>query len=216
MDLIRIIVAVGQDMFRECLTDHLAKEPDLEVVAHTADVSAAVLLARDLSPDVVLMATDMPGRPFRGGGRITRLCPHTRVIFLGTCCADRYVARSIEVGARGYLLKRQRAERVVEAIRDVAAGKLYFVAEVLAGLAVDGKAVASAAKPATRLSRLSHRELEVLRLLAEGLRVREVAADLGVSYKTVDNQTLSLMRKLDIHSRAQLVRYAIREQLTVV
>ncbi len=216
MDLIRIIVADGQDMFRECLIDHLAKEPDVEIVAHTADVSAAVLLARDFSPDVVLMATDMPGRPFCGGGRITRLCPHTKVIFLGACCADRHVARSIEAGARGYLLKSQRAERVVEAIRDVAAGKLHFAAEVLARLAVDERALASEAKPATKFSRLTHRELEVLRLLAEGLRVREVAANLGVSYKTVDNQALSLMKKLDIHSRAQLIRYAIREQLTVV
>jgi len=216
MDLIRIIVADGQDMFRECLTNHLAKEPDLEIVAHTADISTAVLLARDFSPDVVLMATDMPGRPFRGGDRITRLCPHTRLIFLGRCCADRYVARSIEVGARGYVLKSQRAERVVEAIRDVAAGKLHFATEVLARLAVDGKALPSEVKPATKFSRLSHRELEVLRLLAEGLRVRQVAADLGVSYKTVDNQTLGVMKKLDIHSRAQLVRYAIREQVAVV
>ena len=83
-------------------------------------------------------------------------------------------------------------------------------------LAVDGKTLASEAKSATKFSRLTHRELEVLRLLAEGLRVRQVAANLRVSYKTVDNQTLSLMKKLDIHSRARLIRYAIREQLTVV
>ena len=216
MDRTRIIVADGQGMFRECLIDHLAKEPDLEIVGHTADVSTAVLLARDVSPEVVLMATDMPGRPFVGGGRIISLCPRTKVIFLGTSCADRYVARSIEVGARGYVLKGQRAERVLEAIRNVAAGKLHFVPEVLARLAVDGKTLTSEARPATRSSRLTHRELEVLSLLAEGLRVRQVAANLGVSYKTVDNQTLSLMKKLDIHSRAQLIRYAIREELTIV
>lgn len=216
MERISIIICDDHDMFRECLIDRLSGEPDLAIVAGVGDASAAVLLARDFSPDIVLMDVDMPGSPFLAASDITRRCPSTKIIFLSACSADRLVARSIEAGARGYVLKSHRAERVIEAIRDVAAGKLHFVPEVLARLAVDGKSVTLAGMPKTRFSQLTPREVEVLRLLAEGLSVKQVARSLGVSYKTADNQTSSLMKKLDIHSRAELVRYAIREELAVI
>ena len=216
MDRIRVVVSDDQGMLGECLIDRLGKAPDLEIVAEVADPSAAVVVARDLSPDIVLMDIDVPGSPFLAGSEITRCCPSTRVIYLSAYSTDQLVAQSIEAGARGYVLKSHTAERVIAAIRDVAAGRDHFAAEVLARLTVGGKGVTPQEKPRTRFTQLTPREVEVLGLLAKGLSVKQVAKRLGVSYKTVDNQTCSLMKKLDIHSRAELVRYAIREKLAVV
>ncbi|NLX58407.1 MAG: response regulator transcription factor [Phycisphaerae bacterium] len=216
MDSIRIVVADDHEMFRECLVERLNQEPDLQVQAHVGDAAETAMLVRDINPDVVLLDIDMPGSPFVAAGEIARRSPSTKVIFLSDRHADRHIARCIDVGARGFILKSHDVRSLVTAIRDVAAGQWHFVPEVLCRMVVQGDTLSLKESPQTRLSQLTPREVEVLRLLAEGQSVKQAARSLGVSYKTVDNQASSLMRKLDIHSRAELVRYAIREELAVV
>ncbi|MBN2583740.1 MAG: response regulator transcription factor [Planctomycetes bacterium] len=216
MDHIRVVAADDHEMFRECLVERLNQEPDIQVIAHVGDAAEAALLVRDMCPEVVLLDIDMPGSPFVAAGEIARRCPATSIIFLSAYHADRHIARCIDAGARGFVLKSHDVQSVAAAIRDVAAGKWHFVPEVLCRMVVEDGAPTLKELPQTRFAQLTPREVEVLRLLAEGQSVKQAARSLGVSYKTVDNQTSSLMGKLDIHSRAELVRYAIREELAVV
>ena len=218
MSLITLLVADDHMMFRECLVGRLSAEDDLKVLAHTGDASDLPTLVRDLSPHVVLLDSHMPGSPFLAAQDITRRFPVVRLVFLGSSCADSLIARAMDARASGFVLKDQGVEELLGALHVVAAGGTYFVPQALSRIVdVDTPAGNPTVKGLpTRLSQLSRREIEVLSLLAEGQSIKQAARSLGVSCKTVDNQTSNVMRKLDIHSRAELVRYAIREQVTTV
>jgi DNA-binding NarL/FixJ family response regulator len=200
-------------MFRECLIDRLNEEENLDVVGHAADATEALALAKEACPDVVLLDINMPGSPFLAGQEILRHCDRVRLVFLTAHLSDQAIGESLRIGARAFVTKGHGADQLIEAIHAVAAGGYYFVPEVRQRLVFDGDIPRVPSDISTRSSLLSPREREVLRLLAEGHSVKQVAQMLHVSYKTVDNQTSSVMKKLQIHSRAELVRYAIREKL---
>ena len=210
----RLLVADDHDMFRECVVQRLEEEEDFEVVAHVGDASEAAHLARDLIPDVVLLDINMPGSPFIAGQEILRNYAATRLIYVTAHLSDQSIDECLRVGAHGFVTKRHSCDRLVEAIRAVLGGEYYFVPEALERLVLDGDVPVLSG--VTRSSLLSPRERGVLRLLAEGQSLKQVAQMLCVSYKTVDNQTSSVMKKLALHSRTELVRYAIREQMAVV
>jgi DNA-binding NarL/FixJ family response regulator len=213
---IRVIVAAEHEMFRECLVRRLSEEPDLQVVADAGDASEAARQAGKLLPDVVVLEVEMPGGPFVAGREMLRRRRSPKLVCLADHCSDALVAEGLRTGAQGYVLKGCSAAELVRAIREVAAGRRYYAKEVAARLLPEGDGVGAVPARRMRAARLSPRELEVLCLLAEGHSVKQAAALLKVSYKTVDNQATSLMKKLDIHSRAELVRYAVRERLVVV
>ena len=212
----RLLVADDHEMFRQCVVERLNEEPDLEVVAHVGNAGDALHLARQTEPDVVLLDVNMPGSPFLAAQEILRYCERAQLLFLTAHQSDQAISESLRAGARGFVTKHHAAEELVDAVRAVAAGRCYFVSEVRDRLISDGDALSPSADLATRSSLLSPREREVLRLLAEGHSVKQVAQLLHVSYKTVDNQTSSVMKKLQVHSRAELVRYAIREEMALV
>lgn len=211
---ISIVLIDDHPLVRDSFSQRLNAEPGLVVIgtAGTAEEGLGVVTATD--PDIVLMDIDMPGLIcFDAAERISKMRSNTRVIFLSAFCHDHYIEQALRVRARGYLTKSESMRSVVEAVRQVAAGKVWFSQEVRARLVADGRKLTLAQGHRTRASTLSARETEVLRYLAKGLAKKQIAQTMHVSVKTVEGHAEKLMNKLDIHDRVELTRFAIREGL---
>src|SRR5690242_12838100 len=214
MAKIRVLLTDDHTLFRQGVRTLLSAEPDLEVVGEAGAAAEAVALARQLRPDVVLMDIGMAGMSsFEATRQIRKERPETKVVFLSMYDDEDYLAESVEIGASGYILKESPAEQLVTAIREVHRGGNYLSARLLTRL-VDGfrEQGHSPVRPA-RLGTLTKREREVTKLLAEGKSVKEVAANFDLSVKTVEAHKFNLMRKLNIHNKAQLVQYAIQKKI---
>ena len=211
---ISIVLIDDHPLVRDSFSHRLNAERGMVVVgtAGTAEEGLEIVVAE--GPDIVLMDIDMPGLScFDAAERIGKMRGETRVIFLSAFCHDHYIAQALRVRARGYLTKSEPMLCVVEAVRQVAAGKVWFSQEVRGRLVADGRNLTLAQGHTTRASTLSARETEVLRYLAKGLAKKEIAQTMHVSVKTVEGHAEKLMKKLDIHDRVQLTRFAIREGL---
>jgi two-component system response regulator NreC len=185
------------------------------VVGEAANASDAVAVAGQVHPDVVLMDIGMAGMSsFEGSRLIRKERPETRVVFLSMYDDEDYVFECVDTGASGYILKESPADQLVTAIREVHHGGSYLTPRLLTRL-VDGFRLQGRGGPVRqpRFDTLTKRESEVLKLLAEGKSVREIASDLELSVKTVEAHKFNLMRKLAIHNKAQLVQYAIQKKI---
>jgi DNA-binding NarL/FixJ family response regulator len=214
MGKIRVLLTDDHTLFRQGVRTLLSGEADLEVVGEAAAAAEAVTLARQLRPDVVLMDIGMAGMSsFEATRQIRKERPETKVVFLSMYDDEDYLAESVEIGASGYILKESPSEQLVTAIREVYRGGNYLSARLLTRL-VDGfrEQGRGPARPG-RLGNLTKREREVTKLLAEGKSVKEVAANFDLSVKTVEAHKFNLMRKLNIHNKAQLVQYAIQKKI---
>src|SRR5436190_7266675 len=208
---IRCLIVDDHTLFREGLRRVLESEGDLQVVGDARDGAEAIEQARRLSPDVVLMDIGMPGlSSFEASRRITRELPGRRVIFLTMYEDEEYLLQCLDAGASGYILKDAPAPRLIGAVRDVNAGRKYLSPQVLGKLVDDFR---SRSTGLARGSTLTPREREVIKMLAEGNSVRQIAGILGLSVKTVEAHKFNLMRKLNIHNKAQLVTYAIQKKI---
>lgn len=215
MTTISVLIIDDHTLLRETLRSRLDSEADLEVVADVGDAQRGVELARELAPNVVLMDVDMPGRScFDAAKEILRERPETRILFLSAHSHDRFIASALDAQAVGYVTKDEHPGAVVEAIRAVASGRRFFSERVLSRLVLEGDEPRVPEHPRTRASLLTARELEVLRYIASGLPKKEIATHMFVSVKTVNRHTENLMRKLEIHDRVELTRFAIREGLS--
>lgn len=213
---IRVVIADDHAIIREGLKALLGREKDIEVVAEASDGREAVKLAGKLSPHVVVMDVSMPGlNGMEAAAQISSACPASKVIALSMHSDRLFVSGMMKSGARGYLLKDCAFEELARAIREVASGGTYLSPKI-AGVVIDDyvKQSVSPGKPASPA--LSPREREVLQLMAEGLAVKEIAAKLGLSPKTVETHKRQIMCKLDIHNVAELTKYALREGLTTL
>ena len=209
---IRVLLVDDHAMFREGVRSLLEGEPDLEVVGEVEDGRAAVQTALTLAPDVVLMDITMPNldgieatRQIRSGN------PDIKVLVLTMHDNEDVFFRSISAGASGYVLKRSGGLELMGAIRSTHEGNSYlspFLAKALMDEYLHR--VERGTEEPAQGKRLSAREQEVLKLIAEGNSSREIAEMLDLSVKTVHNHRTRLMTKLDIHRNADLVRYAIR------
>ncbi len=148
--------------------------------------------------------------------RITAVQPQTRIVFLSGFVNDSYIKEALAVRARGYVVKREALETVVVAVRQVAAGGVFFSDEVQARIVVNSGSVGLATAERTRASTLTLRETEILRYIARGLAKKQIGNIMNISVKTVDSHVVKLMNKLDIHDRVELTRFAIRERLVEV
>jgi len=211
---IRILMADDHTLFRESLGQLLAIESDLQIVRTANNAEEAIRAAFETKPDVVLMDIDMPGLIcFDAADQIMRMVEKTRIIFLSAFFHDHYIAQALRVKARGYLTKSEPPAKVIEAIRQVAAGRVYFSPEVRSRIVAGDGEVKLAGLEQTRAATLSAREIEVLRYLARGMSKKEIATTMHVSVKTVEGHAQKVMDKLDIHDRVELARFAIREGL---
>ncbi len=208
------MLADDHTLFRQGVRTLLTTESDMEVVGEAADGNAAVEAAADLKPDVVLMDIGMPGpSSFETARQIKRNRPETRILFLTMYDDEDYLVESMDVGASGYVLKDSPAAQLVAAVRDVVRGGSYLSPRMLSQLVDDFRTRVKTTDRLPRFATLTPREKEVLRMLAEGNSVKEVACQLNLSVKTVEAHKFNLMRKLDIHNKAQLVQYAIQKKV---
>ncbi|MFH1463593.1 MAG: response regulator transcription factor [Pseudomonadota bacterium] len=209
----KILLVDDHRLFRDGLRPLLARQADMVVVGEAGDGREALALVGELAPDVVLMDVTMPGMDGLQATRaILAAHPTVRIVIL-TMHADRaFVAEALKAGAAGYLLKEAPFSDLVQALRAVRAGRIQLSPAVAELVVQDYVLLARGELPAG--SPLSDREREVLQLVAGGLSTKEIAFQLGVSVKTVETHRKQIMDKLDLHSVADLTKYAIREGLT--
>ena len=207
----RLLIADDHDLFREGVKA-LLPPAEFEVVADTADGQEAIRLARRLQPDLALLDISMPGLNGVDAAReVLRVSPRSRVMVLTMHKDNVYMVEALRAGVRGYVLKSQPTAELIHAMRDVARGEVYLAPGFWRTLVDSYQSGADlVADP------LSPREREVLQLIAEGKTTKEVAATLGISFKTAETHRTRIMAKLDIHETAGLVRYAIRNRLIQV
>lgn len=205
-DRIRIALCDDHGVVRSGLRRILEAEPDLEVVAEAGTADEAVIVARDTQPDVFVMDVGLPGRS--GLDAIPEVCtvsPRTKVLVLTVHDDIAYLRRAFAAGAAGYLLKEAADIELVLAVRQTAAGKQYVHPTLGAALLAPD---AATVRPAGPGGELSEREVEILGLIANGLTNAEIAERLFVSVRTVETHRAHIHQKLDVRTRAELVRIA--------
>lgn len=207
-----LVLADDHNVFRECLRELLDREPDIEVVGEADSGRTAVELAKETQPHVVLMDISMPDlNGIDATEQLSRVSPESRVVALSTHSDRQFVDGMLKAGAQGYLLKNARFEEVIKAVRAVAVGESYLspqVAHTVLDSYVDKLDPESEATP------LSRREREVLQLVAEGKSTKQIARALNVSVSTIETHRGQVMKKLNLHSVAELTKYAVRHGLT--
>ncbi len=206
----QILIADGNLLFRRGLRTLLSTESDFAVLDEASDAADAVAKVRLLSPDVLLM--DLPllqDEGQQGAIRLRQARPETAILFLTHEDSPEQLELAIAAGARGYMLKSSTPAQLVAGLRQVAFSDDQNP-RGLSKIVPDLQALAASNDSYPRGAVLTSREQEVMRLLAEGRTVREVASELTLSVKTVEAHKLNLMRKLDIHNRASLVEYAMQ------
>jgi len=211
---IRILLVDDHRMLREGLRSILESEADIEVVGEAEDGRTAVGMARKLVPDVVIMDIGMSGLNGVDATRqIKAESPRVAVIALSMYSDKRYVLSMLEAGASGYVTKAAAFDEMRRAVRAVCEGN-HYLSLAIAGLVIDAHREAASKGHASETTTLGPREREIVQLLAEGHSSREIARRLHLSANTVETHRRNIMGKLDVHSIAELTRYAIREGLT--
>ena len=213
MKRITVLLAEDHQIVREGFRSLLKSEPDIEVVGEAQTGREAVALVKKLRPAVVVMDIAMPSlNGLEATRQIRKGFPDIKVIILSAHSDDAYVEQMIQLGASGFLLKQASSHSLAAAIREVQKGGTFFSPDVAKRLRNrDQQSQDREGRFKKKNNRLSSREMEVLQLIAEGKPNKQVAAELGVSFKTVDKHRQHLMGKLDIHDIAGLTRYAIAE-----
>jgi DNA-binding NarL/FixJ family response regulator len=214
---VKILIVDDHTVLRTGLRSFLEKQQGFEIVGEANTGRVAIELAERLLPDVVVMDIGMPDlngleAALEAARRLKSIDPDIKVIALSMHADERYVIGMFDAGAKGYLLKTCDSEELVRAIDAVRRGRIYVTPEV-AHILVDANRRRSGEDAAPK-SILTAKEREVLQLLAEGLTSKEIAARLGMSVKTTETHRGHIMKKLDLHSIAELTRYAIREGIT--
>ena len=209
--MIRIAIADDHAIVREGLKRIVSSCEGMQVVGEAADGIEVMQRVRALDIDVLMLDLSMPGR---SGMELIKLVraekPRLRILVLSMHQEMQYAVRAIKSGASGYLTKESAPAQLEQAIRKIAAGGAFISAEVAQQLAL-GAMPGSAAVPHESLS---NREFEVLRLLAAGISVTEIAGQLNLSVKTVSTHKANLMQKMSLANSSELVRYALRHGLT--
>ncbi len=215
---ITVLVVDDHTIFRQGLRRLLEENPRLKVVGEASEGREAIELTKTLAPQVVLMDITMPGLSgLEATRRVRKANPQTHVLILSVHTDEEYIARALEAGATGYIVKEIRAPELFEAIAETAAGRRYL-SPPIADTVVDQylRLRRDRSESESPFQILTAREREILRLLTEGKSSKEIAAELSVSPKTIETHRANIMRKLDIHNIADLVRYAIQRGIVTI
>lgn len=213
MTSIRVLIADDHDIVRSGIRLMLMAEDDIEIIGEAADGSEAVNLVRELRPDVVVMDVQMPGMSGIEATRLIReVCPDCAVLALTIHEDEVYFFQMLDAGVLGYVPKRAAPDDLVRAIRVVHKGQVFLYPSMASTLVADYLSRLEKGEAETQ-DPLTAREQEILTLIAEGLLNREIAERLTISVKTVERHRENIMNKLNLHSRTELVKYAIRKGL---
>lgn len=211
MDKLRVLIADDHKIIRDGLKGVINAEPDMEVVGEAGDGQEAWQKAKELQPHIVIMDISMPKLSgIKATENLKRECPQIKVIALTAREDKSYIGQALRAGASGYVLKLAAAEELINAIRVVAAGGSYLD-ETLASKMVNSFMRQQSSKAGEQGDTPTEREEEVLRLVAQGYINKEIAAQLGISVKTVETHKSNFMQKLNLRSRAEIVRYALSQ-----
>jgi two-component system response regulator NreC len=211
---IRVLLADDHKIVRQGLRALLEKQQDMEVVAEAENGRAAVRLAAEMAPDVVIMDVTMPDmNGVEATRQILSKSPDIKVIALSIHADALFVTEMLKSGAAGYLLKDCAFEELTRAIRTIIDDKTYLSPSI-SGVVVDDYIHRLSRTDVSDIDNLSNREREVLQLIAEGNSTKQIALKLHISGKTVETHRRQIMSKLDIHTVAELTKYAVRKGLT--
>jgi DNA-binding NarL/FixJ family response regulator len=208
----RILIADDHDIIRKGVKDVLSSRPGWEVCAEAATGREAVAMAEKHRPDIVVMDISMPElNGLEAARQIRKMLPTTEVMILSLHFSDQLVREIVDAGAHGYILKSDAGKDLVKAVEALANRRSFFTSGA-AELILDGAREKGASTMLMR-NRLTSREREIVQLLAEGKSSKEVAVALGISVKTAETHRANIMRKLDMHSVSELVRYAVKNHM---
>lgn len=211
---IKVVLVDDHKLVREGFRKLLESESSIEVVGEADNGRTAVELTRKLHPAVVLMDISLPDMNGIDAMRqIKEIAPEVHILVLSMYSTQRFVTEALGAGAGGYLLKDAAASELIEAVRAVADDKVYLSPAIAGVIVQDYQQRSSTPRPGAD-GKISPREHQVLRLVAEGKNTKEIAFLLDLSVKTVESHRAQLMKKLNLRSVADMVKYAIREGLT--
>ncbi len=214
MALIRMVLVDNQTLFREGMKAVFALQSGLEVVGEAGDGVEAVRRCAESPPDIVLMDIGMAGlSSFEAARQIRKQRPQTRIVFLTMYEDEDYLVAALEVGAAGYVLKDASVSELIGAIREIHQGGSYLSPRMMTQLVNDFRSRVNSSRVMLRSDSLTAREKEVVKLVAEGNSVKEIAWILKLSVKTIEAHKFNLMRKLGIHNKAHLVQYAFQKRI---
>ena len=212
MKTIRILLADDHTVVRKGLRLLLESHPGFQVIADAADGRAAVALAAEHTPDVVVMDVAMPNlNGIEAARQICGKLPHTAIVFLSMHSDESYVLKALKAGARAYLLKDSAEHDLIGAVIAVSEGKAFFSPAISKMLVEDYVRQMQERQIEDSYELLTTREREILQLLAEGRNNKDVAGILNLSLYTVETHRGNIMQKLNLHSGAELILYAIRK-----
>ena len=214
MKRIRILIADDHGIVRTGLRLQLERNDQFEVVGEAADGREAVRLAEELVPDIVIMDIAMPSlNGIQAAAQIIKALPQTGIIMLSMHSDETYITRTLAAGARGYLLKDNAEVDLYRAVQVVAQGKPFFSPAIANTLLEDYMCQMQQRGLQDSYDLLTDREKEILQLLAEGRSNKDVAVLLDLSTNTVETHRTRIMQKLDLHSAAEIVLYAVRKRI---
>jgi DNA-binding NarL/FixJ family response regulator len=214
LDTIRVLICDDHALFRRGLVMVLESEEGIDVVAEAEDGEDAVARAEETVPDVVLMDVRMPKMSGIEATRaIADVVPSAKILMLTVSDEEEDLYEAVKAGATGYLLKEISIEEVANAIRAVTTGQSLISPSMASKLLNEFNNLAKQAQQKVLAPKLTDRELQVLKLVAQGLSNREVAEQLFISENTVKNHVRNILEKLHLHSRMEAVVYAVREKL---
>ncbi len=213
--MVRILVADDHDIFRRGLKSLLLSRPGWEVVGEARTGREAVVLAEKLEPDVVVIDISMPElNGVEAARQIHKAFPKVGILILTVHFSDQLLAEIVESGARAYIMKSDADRDLVRAVEALITHRTFFTASAAEILLNGYSRGNSVPNPQTHLrNRITAREREIVQLLAEGKTSKEVASVLGISVKTAETHRANIMRKLEIHSVSEVVRYAVKNQI---
>jgi DNA-binding NarL/FixJ family response regulator len=208
---IKIVIADDHTIFRQGLRMLLAQEDDMEVVGEAADGIEALELAKKCNPDIILLDIAMPNMDgVKVAGKIKKSLPQTKIIVLTSYSDDQFLFEFLKLGVSGFVLKDSASQELIYSIRKSNEGMVFFDPSVSKKVMEKFAQVSGGKSDFVNYGKLSDREKEVLRLVAEGCATKEVAEKLYISPKTVENHRANIMKKLNIRDRTGLTKYALR------
>jgi DNA-binding NarL/FixJ family response regulator len=211
---LRILIADDHDIVRRGIRSLIEARPEWKVCDEAHSGREAVAKAEEKKPDIVILDISMPElNGLEAARRIKKVSPNSEILILSVHYSDQLIKEILDVGVRGFIVKSDSDRDLVVAVETLANHKPFFTSMATEVMLTNFQRPNASAPTGMRASRLTSREREIVQLLSEGKSSKEVASSLGISVKTAETHRANIMRKLEIHSVSELVRYAVRNQI---